>query len=213
MKMYSYILFDWDGCLAKTLDIWLLAYKETFNEYGITLEDRTITNDVFGNWNNPKKFGILDIDEFTEKLLVRLNSKYPTVGLYDNVFSTIKELKNKGKKLALITTTKRAVIEPALKYNKLETLFDVILTAEDVEKHKPDPEVVNKALEKLEATRENSIIIGDSKSDLGAGNNADIDSILFYPKHNELFYDLDTLKTHNPTYIVNDFSDILDYIK
>lgn len=64
----------------------------------------------------------------------------------------------------------------------------------------------------LDCKKESSIIIGDSKSDLGAAKSASIDSILYYPRHNELFYDLDTLKTYEPTYVIRDFAEIIELV-
>jgi pyrophosphatase PpaX len=212
MKHYNIVLLDWDGCLAKTLDIWLDTYKQTFAEYNLYPEDGVIIQQVFGDWNGPSKVGVTNIDEYTQKLLARVNEKYPSVQLYDNVFNVIESLRNKGKKLALITTSKKSTIQEALENNKLADSFDVILTAEDVVKHKPDPEIVNKAVEMLGGSKDEAIIVGDSKSDLDAAQNASIDSILFYPKHNEIFYDLSVLKSYKPTYTVDDFKQILDIV-
>lgn len=212
MKQYDSILFDWDGCMAKTLDIWLDAYRKTFVEYDVLLEDRVITQQVFGKWDGPTKFGITDIDEYNKKLFTRLNEQYPTVALYANVKQVIFKLKQDNKKLALVTTTDKKTIMPALHYNEIDQYFDIILTAEDVSKHKPDPEIVLKAIDMLDCKKESSIIIGDSKSDLGAAKSASIDSILYYPRHNELFYDLDTLKTYEPTYVIRDFAEIIELV-
>jgi pyrophosphatase PpaX len=212
MKQYEHILFDWDGCLAKTLDIHLDSYRKTFAEYGIYPEDKTITHEIFGSWDAPKKLGIKDIEAYMKKYLTRADKELQAVGLYDKVKESLTILKNRGKKLALITSSFRATVMSALKCNDLENMFEVVLFFEDVKNLKPDPEIIYKALEKLGGNKEKSIIVGDSKSDLGAANNAEIDSILFFPKHNEKFYDLEMLKTYNPTYIINDFQEVLNII-
>lgn len=212
MKNYSFILFDWDGCLAKSLDIVLDAYKAVFAVYDIYPDDRTITHEVFGDWNGPKKLGIKDIDTYTQRFLSKVNEKYPSVTLYKDVYDVLVKLKSKGKKMALITTSKRDSIQPVLINNRLDSMFDVILAAEDVSNHKPDPEIINKAIVRLGGSKDTSILVGDSKSDLGAANNAGIASILFYPKHNERFYKINELKKFKPTYIVNDFKKVLDII-
>lgn len=209
MKRYEYILFDWDGCLAMTLDLWLQSYKEVFAEYNFFPEDKEITLKAFGDWNAPKKFGIYDIDSFAQKMITKVNKKYHTLKLYDGVQETLNKLKEADKKLALVTTSKSRMILPSLEHHQLISYFDSILTADSVTKHKPDPEVVEKAVINLGGNKKSSIIVGDSKSDLGAAQNARIDSILFYPEHNYLFYDLDTLKSYNPTYTVERFDQIL----
>lgn len=213
MKQYKYILFDWDGCLAKTLDIHLESYKKTFAEFGIYPEDQTITEEVFGDWNGPKKLGIKDINAYTKKYLKRVNEIYPTVVLYEGVTETLNTLKDNGKKLALLTTSLKPTVQPALEHYNLTNMFEIFLSAEDVKNHKPDPEIINKAIKQLNGKKEQSIIIGDSKSDLSAANNAKIDSILYFPEHNKIFYSIDTLKTFKPTYTINHFKDILKIIK
>jgi beta-phosphoglucomutase-like phosphatase (HAD superfamily) len=68
MKNYNYILLDWDGCLAKTLDIWLQAYKDTFAEYGVYPDEKYITHEVFVNWDGMTKL-VPDKEEYIKKLV------------------------------------------------------------------------------------------------------------------------------------------------
>lgn len=212
MKRYAYVLFDWDGCLAKTLDIWLAAYKEVFAQYNLYPEDKTITQYVFGDWDGPKKLGIDNIEEYNKKLLVALNKKYPTLELYDHAMDILRELKKRTKVLALITSSKKQSVLPVLEERQLTPFFQSILTAEDVVKHKPDPEVIFKTLKALNADKAHAVLIGDSKSDVEGAHNAGIDSILFYPKHNELFYDKQTLLAHKPTHVIDDLNRLLEII-
>jgi beta-phosphoglucomutase-like phosphatase (HAD superfamily) len=41
MKSYEYILFDWDGNLVKTLDVWLIATKAPLENRGVQVSDKT----------------------------------------------------------------------------------------------------------------------------------------------------------------------------
>lgn len=212
MKKYNYVLFDWDGCLAKTLDIWLDAYKEVFAKYGIYPDDKAITHQIFGDWQGPAKMGIKSMDEYNRLLLAKVARGYTTLKLYDNAREILHELKKRKKKLALITSSKRSLLIPVLNRLHLSSMFDSILTMEDVTRHKPDPEVILKTLTNLDAKKTESILIGDTKDDVQGAHNTGIDSILFYPKHNEIFYELDLLKSYKPTYIVDDFRKVLDII-
>ncbi len=36
VKSYDYILFDWDGTIAKTLNLWMDALKDTLRKHGYT---------------------------------------------------------------------------------------------------------------------------------------------------------------------------------
>lgn len=215
MKNYQYYLFDWDGCLAQTLKVWLDSYKEVFAEYGLQPSESDITSKVFGDWNGPLKVGLPQnkLDGYTQKLLQLVNSRLVHVELYPHVLEVIQELHNRGKKLAILSTSKRESIEPALKRYDLERYFEVILTAENVTNHKPDPEIIDKALHLLAGHKDQAVIIGDSKSDLGAAQNATIDSILFYPASHTLFYELDKLKDYHPTHVISDFKELLDVLE
>ena len=55
-------------------------------------------------------------------------------------------------------------------------------------------------------------MIGDTEKDVGAANNAGIDSILFFPPEHKRFYDIDKLKKHKPTHIVSDFRHIIEIV-
>lgn len=115
--------------------------------------------------------------------------------------------------MALLTTSLRTTVEPALKRHHLLSQFEIILTGEDVKNHKPDPEIIEKALVALEGNKGAAIIIGDSKSDLGAAHNAGIDPLLYFPMHNRLFYDEKILKSYNPTFITSTFHEVSAFLQ
>ena len=129
MKKYEYLLFDWDGCLAKALDIWMDSYKILFHEYKIDISERRIAQEVFGDWEGPKKVGVQDNDGFIKKLLTSVNDKYPHVQLYPNVLETLQTLKQRNKKMAMITTSSMKTIQEAIINKHIKDLFDSILTA------------------------------------------------------------------------------------
>lgn len=78
----------------------------------------------------------------------------------------------------------------------------MVLSADDVTKHKPDPEGIEKCISELDGIKAQTVILGDSKSDLG------VDSILNYPDSHNVFYDIGHLKTYKPTHIFKSFSEI-----
>ena len=60
----------------------------------------------------------------------------------------------------------------------LKDYFDVVVTAEDTKKHKPDPEPVNIALAKLDSRPEHSLMLGDTMFDILCAKNAGVTSVL-----------------------------------
>lgn len=208
---YSYLLFDWDGCLAKTLEVWLNAYKMALKNRGVSAEDQEITHH-FGDWDLGKHFGVKDFVEFNQEAVAYSREQLKTVELYEGAKEVVAEL-HKTYKLALLSSASKDILLNGIRHNKLDTYFDLIISGDDVDNHKPHPEVINKALAHFEAKRGEVIMIGDSRKDLGAAHNAGVDSILVYPDDHKIFYNLEELKSLHPTFIVKSLSDIQRTIK
>lgn len=215
-KKYKYILFDWDGTLAKTLDVWLSSYKEVANSLNIDLSkysDREVVEIFFGKQGEGyKKFDIENIDEVYEKVKSVVDIKVQNVDSYDNVAKVLEELKNRGIKMALHTTSNRNLLYPAINNLDFEKYFEIILTKDDVVNPKPDPEVIEKELEYLGALKEECLIVGDSDKDIVTGKNSAVDTCLYYPKENEKFYRKEFLEKDNPDYVISDLNDLLNLV-
>jgi pyrophosphatase PpaX len=207
-KNYTAILFDWDGCLAKTLQIWLNAYKDTFKKHGFILDDNIITTQVFGNWQAPEQRGVKNIEEFHAQLMEKVNHDIKQVDLYEGAKELLLDIKSQKRQLALTSTSLKEFILPALKKHRLLNVFDLILDRNSVNNHKPHPEMIFKAIEQSGASKDSTIIIGDTKNDLGAAQSAGIDSVLFYPEEHERFHNKANLLKFNPTYIAGSFDEV-----
>jgi len=212
-KSYNHILFDWDGCLAKTLDLILDLYRQLFIEFGLPRTDQQLIS-IWGDWRGPLQLGISekDLPKWVEKYKLGLKRESPRVELYGGVKEMLQILKTNGKQLGLLSSSEKASIEQALDNNDVREYFEVFLYADDVKHHKPHPEIIEKALKLMGGNKGQAIIIGDSKSDLGAAQNAGIDSMLYYPKHNEKFYTKESLMNFKPTYVIEDFKEVFDIV-
>lgn len=212
MKTYKYILLDWDGNLAKTLDIWLDACHVALEKRGIYKTDEEISAS-FGQFTKyMEEWGITDVEQTITDADAFAKTKLPEVELYPDALEVLEKLHEDGHKLVLITTSHRENVEHLLESHSIAHFFEGIIAGNETENHKPHPEPLQKGLDLLGGDKEYAVMIGDSDKDLGAAQNFGIDSILFYPKEHEKFYKLDDLKAHNPTYIVEDFREILDLV-
>lgn len=203
---YEYYLFDWDGCLAKTLEVWLNAFKQIYKEYGVEPSDQEIAHH-FGDWQAPKHFGIEDVEGCVTKVATLAHQKLKEVELYEGAKELLEYLAQ-TKKLALLSSSQRQVLDWGLRHNGLTHLFNVVISGDEVKHHKPHPEVIEKGLTALNATKELAVMIGDSRKDLEAASNAGVDSILIYPQSHALFYDLDQLKQYRPTHMFTSFAEL-----
>jgi len=213
---YKYILFDWDGTLVKTLDVWLDAYKEVAVELGIDLTgfgDKKVVEIFFGKQGEGyKKFGFENVDEIYEKVKSIVDIRVQNVESYNNVAAVLEELKSRGIKMALHTTSNRNLLYPAIVNLDFEKYFQIILTKDDVTNPKPDPEVIEKELEYLGASKEECLIVGDSDKDIQTGINSNVDTCLFYPRDNEKFYKKEDLLREKPDLVITDLIELLKII-
>lgn len=208
-SQYTYLLLDWDGCLAMSLQNALEVYREVFPKHGLQVSDEDIVNKAFGDWNPAAKFPLKDNNAFINDVVYGIHSRMAHVKLYPEVKETLIALKENGKKLAIVTSSKRETVLPAIKNLQIEHVFDCFLGKEDFIHEKPDPELLLKAMEKIGAVKDETLIIGDSYKDVGAGKNAGITTVVFFPKENEVFYKIEDIKKIQPDYIIKNFNELI----
>lgn len=212
MSKYQYILLDWDGNLAKTLDIWLEACRVPLEKRGKELSDEEVASSFGAFADLIKQWGFDDTQAIINEATAIAKHKLPDVELYPDALAVLESLHAAGKKLALITSSPHENIIHLLEKYNIEQFFQAVVAYDDTKNHKPHPEPLEKAIELLGGTKEQALMIGDSDKDLGAAKNANIDSALFYPPEHAKFYKLSTLQKLNPTYVVSDLRQILDIV-
>jgi pyrophosphatase PpaX len=209
MKSYKYVLLDWDGSLARTLDVWLAALKAPLQARGYDLSDAEIGANFAIFEERMIARGIADVAAIIAEATQIATREVPNVALYPQAVATLKDLRRSGKKVSLVTTSRHAQIDPLLAKYELQTFFDLVICGDDVQPHKPHPAPIQKAIALLGGTKEEAVMIGDSDNDIIAATSAGIDSILFFPPEHAIFYDIETLKRLQPTHIVDNFHDIM----
>lgn len=217
MKQYDYILLDWDGNIAHTLDLWPDALDEVLQKRGYKLARRQLVESTWGFVTYVTTHTDISTQDAT-KALQEANemvvSRSPAIELFPDAPEVLKELKASGKHLALITTSKRRMVMPVLEKYALTRLFEIIIADDDIEKaeRKPHPKPLLMALKHMGGTPQEAIMVGDRDKDIVAGHNAGIDSVLFCSVEHQRHYSLETLMQHNPTYVISEFRDLLKIV-
>ena len=97
------------------------------------------------------------------------------VEAYPGVREALENLRDRGAvRLAIVTSKNRRGTLRGLQLCDLEQYFDVFITADDVEKHKPDPAPVIAALDQFAVDASEAVFIGDSPHDIAAGRSAGV---------------------------------------
>ena len=182
MQKIDTVIFDFDGTVMDTNNGILNSWQHTFR----TLENReekpeTIIK-TFGEPLELTMKNFLPDVPVEESIAIYRSYHYDNFGKLISVFpgmkELIRELKDKNYKLGLVTSRLRKTTMQGLEAYDLLPYFEVIVTADDTTKHKPDPEPLNIALEKLGAAPENSVMVGDTMFDILCARNAGVKSVL-----------------------------------
>lgn len=97
----------------------------------------------------------------------------------EGVFTMLKELKENGIQMAILTNNSREPTLEVLNRYSISNYFDLVIAREDVTKMKPDKEGIEIIIKKLSWNPESVIFIGDSWVDGVAAKNANIRFILY----------------------------------
>ena len=131
------------------------------------------------------------------KITERLND-YESKMHYDYIEGferMIADLRSHGVKTAVVTSSNLPKMEAVYRFQpEFKNLFDAILTSEDFDRSKPDPECYLKAAERLGAKTDECIVFEDSFNGLRSGRAADMKVV--------------GLATTNPVESIQSLSDI-----
>lgn len=207
--MFKAILFDLDGTLVDSLGYYLKAHQKTLESYGARLTPPEIVSNCFGVEEQviADKFG-LTIEQFRSSYHENIRSFIPHVKLFPNALQTLSLAKGKGIKLAIMSFAYSWYVNEILELLDIKSYFQSILGFNDVKKAKPDPEIIIKTCETLGLKPEDSLAIGDAKSDVLMGKAANTKTALFVPPGNRVFYNFEDLKKSNPDYILENLEQL-----
>jgi beta-phosphoglucomutase len=183
--MFDAAIFDWDGTLADTRKAIVIAFQKTLNEIHIKVTDEYIERrigigaadtfrDVFKSKNQ-------QLDEDLVKRLVNRKSEIE-IQLADQIslFAGAKELLQAldGKlKMGLASMNNRSVILHLIKDKEVAQYFSVVLTAESISHSKPNPEILLKTAQKLDAKPGRCVVFEDSIFGVQAAKSAEMSCV------------------------------------
>lgn len=167
-------IFDLDGTLFDTRKVNFLSYKAALSPFGAAID-----YDFFAKNCNGSHYSVFvpkilrnagndetSIAEKTEIVHRKKKELYSTFlnesAINRHLFKIIECIKNEYF-VALATTASKKNAEEILAFYKKENEFDLILTAEDVQKKKPDPEVFLKTMAHFGISGKDTLIFEDSE--------------------------------------------------
>lgn len=208
---YDTILFDLDGTLIDTNNLILQSFAHVFDNYlpeydytqadllaciGPTLKQtfsRLAPNREEELTAAYRQWNIANHDRF--------------VHVFPQVKETLEKLQEMGCQLAVVTSKRRDVAEMGLVLCELQQYFSVVITYDDVDNHKPDPDALHLALEKLSPSK-NVLMVGDNSHDIHGAQNAGVDSVgVAWSIRGRAF-----IEQLEPTYIIDSMDELIKII-
>lgn len=171
------VLFDLDGVLLRSEEVWLSLLAEA----GEKFRGSPITREEFaptfgqGTAADVKAFGLGCTPAELDRFYVQNFRKYATeVWVDPTARGVLQALADQGLRLAVVTNTTTPLARDLLTVAGLLPYFQVVSCADQVGHPKPAPDVILHALAGLHVTAQQAWMVGDSRFDREAARAASV---------------------------------------
>ncbi len=173
------VIFDLDGSLVDSMWMWREIDIEYLGRFGIALPDN-LQKEIEGMSFREtaiyfkEHFPIPDsVEQMKEDWNRMAWDKYTNdVPLKPGVSEFLKECKERGIKLGIATSNSRELIDNIANVHGLNDYFDCIMTASEVPKGKPAPDIYLAVAKQLDVSPANCLVFEDIIPGIMAGKSA-----------------------------------------
>lgn len=195
-------IWDFDGTLYDTYPIMLKALMRTFKEFDINKDEESVYKKIkmesirqmIVDWQLPAP----DFDQKYHAYEAQQNKdSYP----YEETKETLEKLQDKGGQHFILTHRTVESTWNLLKRDGLDGLIVDIIGSDSNYPRKPDPSAINYFIDNYQLDRNKTVMIGDRKLDIEAGNNAGVQTV---------FFDIDYFKQDiKSAYFINNLKEMV----
>ncbi len=219
--MLKAIIFDMDGVIIDSEPLHVEVEKELAEKLGGKLDDelheKLVGTTDYAMWSKLKDmFDFkLSVDEIVEIKKDMFIERFDEVQLMDNFRPLVSSLYDEGYPMAVASSNNRKIVDMIIDRFDLSKYMTFVISGEEVEKGKPDPEIFLTAAKKMNVKPEDCLVIEDAANgvkaakdagmicvglkDIDHGNQDLSDADLIINNLNEL--DLNTMKNLFKTFI------------
>ncbi len=187
MSVFCAYIFDFDGVLVNTMEVHFACYKQALEEVGVPIDKKQF-------YYQAGMTGREQIQYFCEKA-----GKRPTPEEIDAIYkrkgeisqnrldlvkpvdcniSLLHMLRRSGIPAAIASGSSKPSIVPVMKRFGIEA--DAVVSAEDVKRGKPNPDLFLCAAERLGVKPEGCIVVEDSEAGIEAAKRAGMNALRFF---------------------------------
>ena len=181
-RAWDLVVFDWDGTLMDSTAAITRSIQAACREVGVPEPEFAQASFVIG-------LGLVDAlrrvapslspDDY-ERVAQAYRRHYfaqaRELVLFDGVEPLLRQLRERGMRLAVATGKSRTGLELALEQSGLRPLFDATRTADETAS-KPHPRMLLELVDELAASPRETLMVGDTTHDLQMAGNAGIAAV------------------------------------
>lgn len=181
---YKCVILDFDGTLADTCSLILRVIHRTLAELGLP---ERLDEECAATIGLPLKRAFSTLVDMTDETCDRCVETYRrlfdemnlpgVVTIFPGVASTMAAMAERGVTLAIASSRGRPTLTAFLDDMNLSRHVSMVVGAEDVERAKPEPDMVVKILEELDLKPEEAIVVGDTVFDVGMAHAAGVAAV------------------------------------
>jgi len=211
------VIFDLDGTLIDSAPIYYALIDIVFNRLNIPRVPRSVLLEAMQNgdfeWDLVLPEDMQDRKESLIKQARRIIDELAPSMFHDQVklipgtAAALNAFAGGGIRLAMVTSTPRDYLDikfVPLTAEGLETLFEIVITADDVLNKKPHAEPLVLCSDKLGLAPDNCVYVGDTRVDIRAGKAAGMQTVGVLTG----FDDYDALEREKPDAIIEKVADL-----
>lgn len=180
--MIKYILFDLDGTLTNPKEGITKCVQYALKHFGIERE----CDELISFIGPPLKEQFMQYASLTEeegvKAVAIYRERFAPIGIfeneiYDGILPMLESIKNQGKTLAIATSKPTVFAEKISRKYGIEPYITLLEGSELDGRNTDKALVIKNAMEKLGATKDNTIMVGDREHDVIGAHKNGIDCI------------------------------------
>src|SRR2546423_3678394 len=172
---FPVVLFDLDGTLVDSGAMILASFRHaTRTVLAREIPDEALLAHV-GGATLDEQMRALDptrVDDLVASYREHNLPLHDELEPCEGVVEVLEGLHEEGRRLGIVTAKRQVTVGLAFHVLPLAHLFDAVVASDDVERNKPYPDGILRALERLDARPEEAAYVGDSPFDVGAAEPA-----------------------------------------
>lgn len=210
----KYIIFDFDGTIGDSQALIVKTLQDTMRKRGLEVKSDVECAATIGLRLDEAFVQLFEMSAEegmacaeTYRVIFEENKQHLIVQPFPHVWETIHTLHRQGYQLAIASSRGSDSLFGYVKQMGIEDCISSIIAGDLVEHVKPAPDMVFKALEEMNGTVEEALVVGDMTYDVDMAHNAGAKACAV------TYGNATREELKNAEYIIDDFAELLDILQ